>query len=127
VSHVNDCPLHNVVHDIALFPKYYDPIYHRLYGKCFPQKLSTSLALEPTRIFDIIANEEPTWLFHSDTLHRLHLSPLSASVPAMACRAKFLATPRDDVCSFVEHMEHLYGQDVAALLREAPFTIDPYN
>ena len=89
VLDANDCPLHNVVHDhdIALFPKYYDPIYHRLYGKCFSQKLSTALALEPTRIFDIIANEEPTWLFHSDMLYRLHLSLLSASVPAMTVKS----------------------------------------
>src|ERR1700678_2674700 len=78
---------------------------------------------------------------------QLHLSPLSASVLAMAvklcsqpgsqaiprqkamyiskiidyfsecsryisaCRAKPSATPRDNVCSFVERMEHLYGQD----------------
>jgi len=138
-------------------------LFSRLYGKCFPQKLpSTALPLESVRIFDIIANEEPTWLFHSDTLYRLHLSPLSASVLAMAvkscsqpgsqaiprqkaiyistiidhffsersryllaCRAKSLATPRDDLCTFLERIEHLYGQDVAALLREAPFTIGP--
>ena len=231
VLDVNDCPLHNVVHDIALFPKYYDPIYHphchpelfnthtavkewlesalnshvsvchacstkrlnssikfsvqwrdsyfvvcsylngrikqctvtvkdlesrnfthcrlfsRVYGKCFPQKLSTAPPLESTGTFDVIANEEPTWLFCSDTLYHLHLSPLSASVLAMAvklcsqpgsqaiprqkamyiskiidyfsecsryisaCRAKPSATPRDNVCSFVERMEHLYGQD----------------
>jgi hypothetical protein len=28
VLDIDDCPMHNVVHDISLFPKYYDPIYH---------------------------------------------------------------------------------------------------
>lgn len=137
-------------------------LFSRLYRKCFPQKLSAALALESIRLFDIIANEELTWLFHSDTLYRLHLSPLSASVLPMAvkscsqpgsqaiprqkaiyistiidhlfsersryllaCRAKSSATPRDDLCSFIERMEHLYEPDVAALLREALFTIGP--
>ena len=34
VVDVKDCPLHNVVHDVALFPIYYDPIYH---PHCFPE------------------------------------------------------------------------------------------
>ena len=28
VLDVDDCPLHNSVHDITMFSKYYDPIYH---------------------------------------------------------------------------------------------------
>ena len=246
VLDINDCPLHNIVHDVALFPKYYDPLYHphchpelfntpvavknwiegalnshislcpacrskgnssikfsvqwrdsyfvvcsylngrikqcmvtlkvlesckythcwlfsRLHGKCFPLKVLAALPLESTGTFNIIANEEPAWLFHSDMLYHSHLSPLAASILAMAvkscsegpdnqamprqkamyvskiidhfsserhryilaCRAKPSATSRVDVCSFVERMERLYGQDVSALLRELPFIINP--
>jgi hypothetical protein len=246
---VNDCPLHNVVHDIALFPKYYDPIYHphcypeifetpmtvkdwiesalkshasachgclskglsfgirfsvqwrgsyfvvcsflngklnqctvsledleshyythcwllsRLRGKCSSlnsRVLSTapSLPLENANVFNIIANKDPTWLCYSNASYRLRLSQLSVSILAdavkscslpssqviprkkemyiskivdhfisernryiLTSRAKFSSTPRDNVCSFVDRMEHLYGQNVAALLREPPFAI----
>ena len=62
-------------------------LFSWLYGKCFPKKLSTTLVLESIRIFNIVANEEPTWLFHSDTLSRLHLLPLSAPVLAIAVKS----------------------------------------
>ena len=138
-------------------------LFSRLHGKCFPLKVLAALPLESTGTFNIIANEEPAWLFHSDMLYHSHLSPLAASILAMAvkscsegpdnqtmprqkamyvskiidhfsserhryilaCRAKPSATSRVDVCSFVERMERLYGQDVSALLRELPFIINP--
>ena len=62
-------------------------LFSQLYGKCFPQKLSTAPPLESTGIFDIIANEELTWLFCSNTLYHLHLSPLLASVLAMTVKS----------------------------------------
>jgi len=65
-------------------------LFPRLYGDC-SQKLSTALPLESTGIFDIIANEEPTWLLCSNTLYHLHLSSLSASVLAMAVKIMLAA------------------------------------
>jgi len=130
----------------------------RLYGKLFPLKLPLHIG----NIFNIIANEDPSWLYYSDVSYHFHLSQLPVSVLALAVkscsrlvsepilRKKALyiskiidhfnsernryiltsrdnssATPRDYLCSFVDRMEDLYGQDVAALLRESPFIINP--
>ena len=59
----------------------------RLHGKCFPLKVPAAPPLESTGTFDIIANEEPTWLFHSDMLYHSHLSPLAAPILAMAVKS----------------------------------------
>jgi len=55
----------------------------RLLGKHLPLIVP---ALATIDVFNIIANEEPTWLFYSDTSYLLHLSPLPASTLAMAVK-----------------------------------------
>ena len=40
---VNDCPLHNTVHDITMFSKYYDPIYH---PQCYPDIFESPMAVK---------------------------------------------------------------------------------
>ena len=42
VLDVKDCPLHNVVHDIVLYPKY-DPIYH---PHCHPEIFQTPMTVK---------------------------------------------------------------------------------
>ena len=43
VLDVNDCPLHNFVHDIVSYPKYYDPIY---YPHCHPKIFQTPMTVK---------------------------------------------------------------------------------
>jgi hypothetical protein len=43
VLDIKDCPLHNMIHDIDLFPKYYDPIYHPC---CHPELFETPMAVK---------------------------------------------------------------------------------
>lgn len=45
VLNVNDCPLrmHNVVHDIVLFPKYCDPVY---YPQFYPEILESPMSVK---------------------------------------------------------------------------------
>ena len=43
VLDANDCPLHNIVHDISQFPKYYDPIY---YPRCYPEIYKSPIAVK---------------------------------------------------------------------------------
>lgn len=248
VLDVDDCPVHDIVHDICLFPKYYDPIYHpcchlqifespmavrewienalnshvtvcsaclqkkmnssvrysvqwresqagflvcvilngrfkqcivhvtdiqsakythcwvlsRLYEKCLSPKLRvtfTAPPVEATNVFNSVANKVPAWLHYSEALYHLHLSYLSLPILSgtvkklqqanwqilrnkqrcvskivdhfilernthySTCTHRVSTTLRDNICSFVDCMEVLYGKDVAALLRETPFSI----
>ena len=43
VLDVDDCPLHNTVHDITMFSKYYDPIYH---PQCYPEIFESPMAVK---------------------------------------------------------------------------------
>ena len=125
-------------------------------------------SLENIGIFNIIANEDPTWLYYSYRTYHLHLSQASVSVLAAAVKSctephagsrkvprkkemyiskiihHFISernryilksspkfsyskadTSRNRICSFVDRMELLYGQDVATMLRETPFAVSP--
>ena len=43
VLDINDCPPHNVIYDIDMFPKYYDPVYHPY---CHPKVFKTLMTVK---------------------------------------------------------------------------------
>ena len=61
----------------------------RLHGKTFPLKSDVKIAplLENEGIFNVVAKEDPSWLYHSDAFYRLLLSQVSVSVLAAAIKS----------------------------------------
>jgi hypothetical protein len=144
-----------------------------LHGKSFPLKSDVVVIATPLtkHFFNIVAKEDPAWLYYSFETYHMHLSQVSVSVLATAIkscsqsgigckviphkkckkemiistiiehfisernryiltsRAKFsksaTSSSHNSIYSFVDLMELLYGQEIATMLRETPFTISP--
>ena len=72
VLDVKDCPPHNIVHDIAMFPKYYDPIYHPC---CHPEVFET-----PTTVMKWIGSALNS---HHEDCHRCISKSINPSYSVM--------------------------------------------
>ena len=94
--------------------------------------LAVPLSDSSINVYSVIAQEEPTWLFHSDDLYRLHLSQLPAPVLTSAAKSWSRdpqSIPRNtgktsSISNTIDHFVSEHGVFLAAMRDGTVFSQD---